>query len=74
MPTTFFRALTKTPMGCLCSISAFFLIAIALVNIVILRGVWQTFQEVRKGGGYTDQSPDMLLGGGMMARIFRSSG
>jgi nickel/cobalt transporter (NiCoT) family protein len=35
MPTTFFRALTKTPMGCLCSISAFFLIAIALVNIVI---------------------------------------
>jgi len=53
------------------SISAFFLIAIALVNIVILRGVWQTFQEVRKGGGYTDQSPDMLLEGGMMARIFR---
>jgi high-affinity nickel-transport protein len=53
------------------SISAFFLIAIALVNIVILRGIWQTFQEVRKGGGYTDQSPDMLLEGGMMARIFR---
>jgi len=38
---------------------------------VILRGVWQTFQEVRKGGGYTDQSPDMLLGGGMLGRIFR---
>ena len=53
------------------SISAFFLIAIALVNIVILRGVWQTFQEVRKGGGYIDQGPDMLLGGGVMARIFR---
>jgi high-affinity nickel-transport protein len=54
------------------SISAFFLIAIALVNILILRGVWQTFQKVRKGGGYTDQSPDMLLrGGGIMARIFR---
>ena len=54
------------------SISAFFLITIALVNIVILRGVWQTFQEVRKGGGYTDQSPDMLLrGGGFLARIFR---
>jgi high-affinity nickel-transport protein len=55
------------------SISAFFLIAIALFNIVILRGVWQTFQEVRKGGSYTDQSPDMLLGGGgILARIFRS--
>ena len=53
------------------SISAFFLIAIALVNIVILRGVWQNFQEVRKGGGYADQSLDMLLGGGMLARIFR---
>jgi high-affinity nickel-transport protein len=54
------------------SISAFFLIAIALVNIVILRSVWQSFQQVRKGGGYTDQSPDMLLGGGgLMARIFR---
>jgi nickel/cobalt transporter (NiCoT) family protein len=53
------------------SISAFFLIAIALVNIVILRGVWQTFQKVRKGGAYTDQSPDMLMGGGIMARIFR---
>jgi high-affinity nickel-transport protein len=54
------------------SISAFFLIAIALVNIVILRGVWQNFREVRKGGGYSDQSPDMLMGGGgMMARIFR---
>ena len=54
------------------SISAFFLIAIALVNIVVLRGVWQTFQQVRKGGDYTDQTLDMLLGGGgIMARIFR---
>jgi nickel/cobalt transporter (NiCoT) family protein len=54
------------------SISAFFLIAIALANIVILRGAWQNLQEVRKGGGYTDQSPDTLMGGGgMMARIFR---
>jgi nickel/cobalt transporter (NiCoT) family protein len=53
------------------SISAFFLIAIALVNIVILRGVWQTFKEVRKGGGYPDQSVDTLLGGGMLGRIFR---
>ena len=48
------------------SISAFFLFAIALVNLVILRGVWQTFQEVRNGGGYTDQSLDTLLGGGIV--------
>ena len=54
------------------AISAFFLIAIAMVNIVILRGVWRNFQQVRKGGSYTDQTPDMLLGsGGLMARIFR---
>jgi len=52
-------------------ISAFFLIAIGLVNIVILRGVWQNFQEVRKGRGYNDLSLDMLLGGGMLGRIFR---
>ena len=53
------------------SISSFFLIAIAWVNIVILRGVWQTFQEVRQGAAYTDHSPGMLMGGGIMARIFR---
>ncbi|MBV9671900.1 MAG: HoxN/HupN/NixA family nickel/cobalt transporter [Verrucomicrobia bacterium] len=53
------------------SISAFFLIAIAVVNIIILRGVWRSFQEVRKGGQYIDQTPDMLLGGGILARIFR---
>jgi nickel/cobalt transporter (NiCoT) family protein len=53
------------------SVSAFFLIAIALANIVILRGVWRSFQEVRKGGRYADQSLDMLLGGGILARIFR---
>jgi high-affinity nickel-transport protein len=53
------------------SVSAFFLLAIALANIVILRGVWRSFQEVRKGGRYADQSLDMLLGGGILARIFR---
>jgi high-affinity nickel-transport protein len=54
------------------SVSAFFLIAIALVNIVILRGLWQTFRDVRRGESYTDQSADMVMGGGgMMARIFR---
>lgn len=53
------------------SVSALFLIAIALMNIVILRGVWRTFQEVRKGGSYNDQGSEMLLGGGVMARLFR---
>jgi nickel/cobalt transporter (NiCoT) family protein len=53
------------------SISAFFLIAIAIINMVILRGIWSTFQKVRNGGSYTDQSPDILLGGGILGRIFR---
>src|ERR1700683_842155 len=52
------------------SISSFFLIAIAAMNIVILRAVWRTFQEVRRGGSYNDQGAEMLLGGGVMARLF----
>jgi high-affinity nickel-transport protein len=53
------------------SISSFFLIAIAAMNIVILRAVWRNFQEVRRGGSYNDQGAEMLLGGGVMARLFR---
>src|SRR6516165_6363451 len=53
------------------SISVIFLIAIALINIVILRGVWRSFQQVRRDGVYTYESLDLQLGGGIMARIFR---
>jgi nickel/cobalt transporter (NiCoT) family protein len=53
------------------SVSAFFLITIALINIVILRGIWRSFQEVRRGKRFVDQDTDMLLGGGLMARFFR---
>ena len=53
------------------AISAFFLIAIAIMNLVILRGIWIAFQKVRQGQSYTDQSPDLLLGGGILARLFR---
>lgn len=53
------------------SVSSLFLIAIALMNIVILRGIWHTFNEVRKGGSYIDQSPENLMGGGAMSRLFR---
>lgn len=52
------------------SVSALFLIVIAIINIVILRGVWGTFQRVRKGGGYIDQGLDLLSGGGILSRIF----
>jgi nickel/cobalt transporter (NiCoT) family protein len=53
------------------SISAFFLIAIALVNIFILRGVWKAFQEARRGRDYTNQTPDTLMGSGILGRLFR---
>jgi high-affinity nickel-transport protein len=53
------------------SISAFFLISIALVNIIILRGVWKAFQAARRGEGYTNQTPDTLMGTGVLGRLFR---
>ena len=53
------------------SISAFFLISIALINIIILRGVWKAFQAARRGEGYTNQTPDTLMGTGLLGRLFR---
>ena len=53
------------------SISAFFLIAIALINIIILRGVWKAFQEARRGQDYSNQTPDSLMGSGILGRLFR---
>jgi high-affinity nickel-transport protein len=53
------------------SISAFFLLAIAFINLVILRGVWRTFQEARQNGGCSNAKPETLLGSGFLGRIFR---
>jgi high-affinity nickel-transport protein len=53
------------------SISALFLIAIALFNIVILRGIWRTFRAVRRGENYGEQSSDILLGSGILGRLCR---
>jgi nickel/cobalt transporter (NiCoT) family protein len=54
------------------SVSAFFLIGIAIVNIVILRGMWQNLRDIKRGGNHIDQSLDMLMGGGsMMSQIYR---
>jgi high-affinity nickel-transport protein len=54
------------------SVSAAFLIAIGLVNIAILRGVYQTFRSVRNGDRYADQDLDaFMVQGGLLARIFR---
>jgi high-affinity nickel-transport protein len=52
--------------------SAAFLFVIAAMNLVILRSVWQRFETVRKGGSYSPDDLDILLGGrGLLSRLFR---
>jgi high-affinity nickel-transport protein len=52
--------------------SAFFLLAIALINLVILRGVWRSFRRARRGEPVAEHELDRLLSGrGFLARIFR---
>jgi high-affinity nickel-transport protein len=52
--------------------SAFFLLAIAGINLVILRGVWKSFRRARRGEAVAEQELDLLLSGrGLLARLFR---
>ena len=52
--------------------SAFFLLTIAVINLVILRSVWHSFQRARSGEEVGEQELDMLLSGrGFLARILR---
>jgi nickel/cobalt transporter (NiCoT) family protein len=52
--------------------SAFFLLAIAAINLVILRGIWRSFRSARRGEPVADHELDHLLSGrGFLARIFR---
>nr|WP_283949757.1 HoxN/HupN/NixA family nickel/cobalt transporter [Limobrevibacterium gyesilva] len=54
------------------SISSLFLLAIAGVNLVILRNVWRSFRAVRRGVVLHEEQLDLLLSGrGLMARLFR---
>jgi high-affinity nickel-transport protein len=53
-------------------VSAFFLRAIAAVNLTIFFGVLRAFRHVRGGGAYVEEDMDLLLAkGGCLARIFR---
>jgi high-affinity nickel-transport protein len=53
-------------------VSALFLLAIAVVNLFILRSVYATFTRVRRGEPYVDEDLDLLLANrGFLARIFR---
>jgi high-affinity nickel-transport protein len=53
-------------------ISAFFLLAIAAANMVILASVYRTFRAVRAGGRYVDEDLDLILSQrGFFGRVFR---
>jgi high-affinity nickel-transport protein len=52
--------------------SAFFLLAIAAINLVILRSVWRSFQKARRGEDVGAEELDLLLSGrGFLARMLR---
>jgi nickel/cobalt transporter (NiCoT) family protein len=52
--------------------SALFLLSIALVNLVVLVGVWRSFRHVRRGGRIRPEHLDVFVaGGGILARLFR---
>ena len=53
-------------------VSAFFLLTIAAINIMILAGLYRTFRRVKAGGRYEEEDINALLAGrGLLARIFR---
>ena len=54
------------------TVSALFLLVIAAINLVVLWDVYKTFQSVKHGGTYDDQSLDELLNQrGLLGRFFR---
>jgi len=53
-------------------VSALFLFAIAIVNLVVLQSILRIFMRVRRGEPYVDEDFDMLLGNrGFLSRLFR---
>lgn len=54
------------------SVSALFLFAIALMNLIILKAIYQAWRKVKNGGAYVDDDFDLLLADrGFLARLFR---
>jgi nickel/cobalt transporter (NiCoT) family protein len=54
------------------SVSAMFLFVIAIINILVLWEIFQTFQKVKRGEEYNDQTLDEFLNQrGLMGRFFR---
>lgn len=54
------------------SVSAFFLFAIAIVNLIVLRSIYRAFVRVRRGEPYVEEDFDMLLSNrGFLSRFFK---
>lgn len=55
------------------AVSAFFLLTIAIANIIILISVYRTFQHVKRGGRFVDEDLNLMLSRrGFFGRIFRN--
>lgn len=53
-------------------VSGTFLLAMAVMNLVIARSVYRTYRQVRDGGAYDDDSFNILLNNrGLIARLLR---
>ena len=54
------------------SVSALFLFAIAIFNIIVLMSIYRTFQAVKTGKPFVEEDFDVLLNNrGFLARFFR---
>ena len=54
------------------SVSALFLFAIAIINIIVLMSIYRTFQAVKRGEPFVEEDFDILLNKrGFLSRIFR---
>ncbi len=53
-------------------VSALFLFAIALANVVVLISIYRTFRTVKNGGRFVEEDLDLALANrGLLARLFR---
>jgi high-affinity nickel-transport protein len=53
-------------------VSALFLFAIAIANILVLLSIWRTFRIVKNGGGFAEEDLDLALANrGLLGRLFR---
>jgi high-affinity nickel-transport protein len=54
------------------SISALFLFAIAIANVLVMFSIYRTFRRVKSGGRFVEEDLDLLLSNrGLLGRLFR---